>query len=65
LCGMRVASHNDSEWPRPARVDLFIATAIGQLAYSKKNKWRSGEIITAEPMYIRPPDALKNKNRKH
>jgi len=63
-CGIVIDAQNVSVWPRSTPVDLFLAKAIGQLAFSKKSKWRSGEIITAEPMYIRPPDALKTKNRK-
>jgi tRNA threonylcarbamoyladenosine biosynthesis protein TsaB len=64
-CGIAGAAQHDSAWPRSAPVDLFLATAIGNLAFSKKSKWRSGASIIAEPMYIRPPDALKNKNRKY
>ena len=51
-------------WPRPISADLFLAAGIGRLAFTRKRAWRSGGAIIAEPMYIRPPDALKNKGRK-
>jgi tRNA threonylcarbamoyladenosine biosynthesis protein TsaB len=51
-------------WPRPVMVDLFLASAIGRLALSRKNRWRSGDFMPSEPMYIRPPDALKNRRGK-
>jgi tRNA threonylcarbamoyladenosine biosynthesis protein TsaB len=51
-------------WPHPISVDLFLAATIGRLAFSRKRAWRSGEAIMAEPMYIRPPDALKSKGGK-
>ncbi|MGD0098795.1 MAG: tRNA (adenosine(37)-N6)-threonylcarbamoyltransferase complex dimerization subunit type 1 TsaB [Acidobacteriota bacterium] len=44
--------------------DLFLAASIGRLAFSRKRIWRSGSSIVAEPMYIRPPDALKKKSGK-
>jgi tRNA threonylcarbamoyladenosine biosynthesis protein TsaB len=45
-------------------VDLFLASGIGRLALLRKNKWRSGEYIVSEPLYIRPPDAIKNRTGK-
>jgi tRNA threonylcarbamoyladenosine biosynthesis protein TsaB len=51
-------------WPRAFFTDLFLAASIGRLAFSRKKIWRSGESIVAEPMYIRPPDALVKKGRK-
>jgi tRNA threonylcarbamoyladenosine biosynthesis protein TsaB len=51
-------------WPRPVFADQFLASTIGRLALSRKRNWRSGNAIVAEPLYIRPPDALKNKGRK-
>ena len=48
----------------PIPVDMFLAASIGQLAGSRKNKWRSGNYAITEPMYIRQPDALENKRRK-
>jgi tRNA threonylcarbamoyladenosine biosynthesis protein TsaB len=50
-------------WPRIASVDPFLASAIGRLALLKKRKWRSGDYVMSEPLYIRPPDALRNKTR--
>jgi tRNA threonylcarbamoyladenosine biosynthesis protein TsaB len=51
-------------WPRAVRVDLFLSAGIGRLALSRKRQWRSGDSLAAEPLYIRPPDALRNKSRK-
>jgi tRNA threonylcarbamoyladenosine biosynthesis protein TsaB len=51
-------------WPRAIPADLFLASGIGRLACSRKNRWRSGEFLLLEPTYIRPPDALRNKNRQ-
>jgi tRNA threonylcarbamoyladenosine biosynthesis protein TsaB len=51
-------------WPRPVRLDLFLSTGIGRLALSRKRQWRSGDSLAAEPLYIRPPDALRTRNRK-
>jgi tRNA threonylcarbamoyladenosine biosynthesis protein TsaB len=53
-----------SGWPRPVFVDLFLAAGIGRLAFSRKQTWRSGDSMFAEPTYIRPPDALAKKGRK-
>jgi tRNA threonylcarbamoyladenosine biosynthesis protein TsaB len=55
---------SSARWPRAFPADLFLASVIGRLALTRKNRWRSGEFMLAEPMYIRPPDALRNKNRK-
>jgi tRNA threonylcarbamoyladenosine biosynthesis protein TsaB len=63
-CLPQVLKHGDARWPRPVPADLFLAASIGRLALLKKRNWRSGETIIAEPMYIRPPDAVKNKGKK-
>jgi tRNA threonylcarbamoyladenosine biosynthesis protein TsaB len=63
VCRMEGADLTDRGWPRPVFSDLFLAAGIGRLAFSKKRTWRSGESIIAEPLYIRPPDAIKNKRR--
>lgn len=44
-------------------VDMFLASSIGRLALAQKRRWRSGDFI-AEPMYVRPPDALKKRSGK-
>ena len=41
--------------------DLFLAPSIGRVALSRKWSWRKNEYLTAEPLYIRPPDALSKK----
>jgi tRNA threonylcarbamoyladenosine biosynthesis protein TsaB len=63
-CGIQGFLKSSTEWPRAIPADLFLASGIGRLAFSRKSKWRSGEFLLAEPTYIRPPDALKNRNRK-
>ena len=54
-------------FPRRAQwvpVDLFLAEGIGRLGLERKRTWRSGDFLTAEPLYIRPPDAVKNRREK-
>jgi len=63
-CGLGESKGSSPGWPRPVSVDLFLAAGIGRLALSRKNRWRSGDSIVSEPMYIRPPDAIRNKSRK-
>lgn len=63
-CGLDNLNNASTEWPHPVSVDLFLAAAIGRLALSRKKTWCSGNSIVAEPLYIRPPDALKKKSRK-
>ncbi len=53
----------DSDWPRSLPVDLFLAASIGRLANARRRIWRSGKYLKAEPLYIRPPDALRKKTR--
>jgi tRNA threonylcarbamoyladenosine biosynthesis protein TsaB len=50
-------------WPRCVPTDPFLASSIGRVALARKRIWRSGEYATAEPLYIRPPDAVKPKRR--
>lgn len=47
--------------PKMIMTDLFLASTIGKLALDRKRTWRSGEFLQANPLYIRPPDALKPK----
>jgi len=54
-----------SSWPRVVSTDLFLAADIGRLALLRKRSWRSGDYVISEPMYIRPPDALKKKLGRH
>jgi len=46
-------------WPRLLDGDSFLAASIGRLAQARRRIWRSGPFVQAEPLYIRPPDALK------
>ncbi len=52
-----------ADWPCPLPVDLFLAASIGRLALSRKKSWRSGRYLLADPLYIRPPDALRKKTK--
>jgi len=45
-------------------VDLFLAEGVGRLGLERKRIWRSGDFLTAEPLYIRPPDAVENRRGK-
>jgi tRNA threonylcarbamoyladenosine biosynthesis protein TsaB len=58
------ARRSPAGWPRPVSADLFLATSIGRLALLRKRSWRLGAALAAEPMYIRPPDAVKNKTKQ-
>jgi len=53
-----------SGWPRTIAVDPFLAAAIGRMAVSRRRVWRPAGSIMTEPTYIRPPDAVKNRDRK-
>ncbi len=64
VCRFKKAKRSSQDWPRVVPVDMFLAAGIGRLAASRKSKWISGDDAVSEPMYIRPPDALKNKRRK-
>ncbi len=50
-----------SRWPQIVPVEYFLAAALGRLALDRKRIWRSGEYVQAEPLYIRPPDARRQK----
>jgi len=49
--------------PRNLPADLYLAAGTGRLASKRARSWRSGNSLMAEPVYIRPPDALKKKAR--
>jgi tRNA threonylcarbamoyladenosine biosynthesis protein TsaB len=61
ICGRVVATSASTSWPRTLAVEPFLAVEIGRLASISRRRWRSGDFIKAEPLYIRPPDALKKK----
>jgi tRNA threonylcarbamoyladenosine biosynthesis protein TsaB len=52
------------KWPRLVPADLYLAGGIGRMALRRKRLWRKGEFLTAEPLYIRPPDAWKPRKPK-
>lgn len=58
-----IGRDTSEEWPRLLPADLFLATSIGRLAISRKRIWRTGKYLSAEPLYIRPPDALRKKTQ--
>ena len=58
---LRVAAKSFPRRAQWASVDLFLAEGIGRLGLERKRSWRSGDFLTAEPLYIRPPDAIKNR----
>jgi tRNA threonylcarbamoyladenosine biosynthesis protein TsaB len=45
-------------------MDLFLAAAIARLALARRRSWRSGDFLKAEPLYIRPPDALRSRRKR-
>jgi tRNA threonylcarbamoyladenosine biosynthesis protein TsaB len=61
----KTLKRSSAHWPQLVPVDLFLASGLGRLALLRKNQWRSGEFIVSEPLYIRPPDAIKNRTGKH
>ncbi len=50
-------------WPRRVPADLFLAAGVGRLALGRRRYWQTGDAPAAEPLYIRPPDAVRNKSR--
>lgn len=48
-------------WPRLIAFDSYLAPAMGRLALKRKRSWRSGDFLQSEPLYIRPPDAVRRK----
>ncbi len=54
---------SESGLRRFLKKDLFLAPGIARLALRRKRSWRRGEFLTAEPLYIRPPDALRKSGR--
>ncbi|MEJ2110466.1 MAG: tRNA (adenosine(37)-N6)-threonylcarbamoyltransferase complex dimerization subunit type 1 TsaB [Acidobacteriota bacterium] len=53
-----------SSWPRIIETDPYLSASIGRRALSVKRRWKSGTFLQCEPLYIRPPDAVKNKEGK-
>ncbi len=61
--GLRYLRSPGKSWPRFIAADMFLAADIGRLALTHKRSWRSGQYLSAEPLYIRPPDALRLKKQ--
>jgi len=55
------AACSQGGWPRAVPGDLFLAAGIGKLALARKRIWRTGEFLSCEPVYIRPPDAIRTR----
>ena len=56
-----VVEQSRSGWPRAVETDLYLAVGIGRRAVSVKRRWRSGDFAQCDPLYIRPPDAIKKR----
>ena len=63
LCAEKGSRISKSGWPRPIETNLYLSADIGRRSLCVKRRWKSGEYIQCEPLYIRPPDVLKKKNR--
>ena len=50
--------------PEIVQTDAWLAVAVGRRALSLRRRWKSGDYIQCEPLYIRPPDAVKKKMRR-
>jgi tRNA threonylcarbamoyladenosine biosynthesis protein TsaB len=62
-CPADVSRDSGLNWARSADVDLYLAASIGRTALLRKRRWQSKEFVSCDPLYIRPPDALRKKNR--
>jgi len=51
-------------WPRLLETDLFLAPSIARLALKRRRAWRIGPYLQAQPLYVRPPDALRARAAK-
>lgn len=60
----KLGRQSPAQGARIVPVDLFLASGVGRLALARKKSWRAGEFIVSEPLYIRPPDAIRNKAGK-
>jgi len=61
LCVNPSSKHAKSGWPRSVETDLYLAVGIGRRAVSVKRRWQSGDYAQCDPLYIRPPDAVKKR----
>ncbi|NWG12203.1 MAG: tRNA (adenosine(37)-N6)-threonylcarbamoyltransferase complex dimerization subunit type 1 TsaB [Acidobacteria bacterium] len=55
---------SETGWPRYVHTELFLAGDIGKLALARRRCWKRGEFLQAEPLYIRPPDAMRSRERR-
>ncbi len=60
---LKVLGEQGEAWPRLIGADQFLAAGIGRLALTKRRNWKFGDYLSAEPLYIRPPDALRPRDR--
>jgi tRNA threonylcarbamoyladenosine biosynthesis protein TsaB len=63
LCRALLSNMSKKHSRRFLEMDLYLASSIGRCALGSKRKWRKGSIIQCEPLYIRPPDALRNRGK--
>jgi hypothetical protein len=45
-------------------IEPFLAGGIGRLALRRKRSWKTGESLRCDPLYIRPPDAIRRNQRQ-
>lgn len=50
-------------WPRLISMELFLAAATGIIAMERRRTWQTAEFLQSEPLYIRPPDAMRPRSR--
>lgn len=62
LCQKDLVGGSTKDWPRIVETDPYLATGIGRRALSSRRRWRSGAFLQCEPLYVRPPDAIKNRD---
>jgi tRNA threonylcarbamoyladenosine biosynthesis protein TsaB len=62
LCPEEIFKKSGNSWPRIAATDPYLGSAIGRRALSVKKRWKSGNFLQCEPLYIRPPDAIRNRS---
>ncbi len=63
MCVGKGSRISKSGWPRAVETNLYLSADIGRRSLYVKRRWKSGDYIQCEPLYIRPPDAQKKKNR--
>lgn len=63
LCRTLLSKMSGKAARRFLEMDLYLASSIGRCALASRRKWRKGDVIQCEPLYIRPPDAVRNRGK--